>query len=187
MRELSLNVLDIAENSIAANAACIRIEVLEDTAAKTLTIGIYDDGCGMTDEQIQKVLDPFYTTRTTRKVGMGLPLFRLAAEQTGGSLTVTSKVGLGTNVRAVFRTDSVDCTPLGDMASTLCTLITMNPDRRFLYRQRVDAREFELDTAELAAVLDGVPFSDPAVAQWLRAYLQEHMESLYKGENDEND
>lgn len=166
MRELSLNVLDIAQNSIAAGAACIRIEVLEDTKAHTLVLGIYDDGCGMTDEQVQRVLDPFYTTRTTRKVGMGIPLFRLAAQQTGGDLEISSKVGIGTSVRATFHTDNVDCTPLGDMASTMCTLITMNTDRQFLYRHRVDGREFVLDTAELTALLEGVPLSDPAVAQW---------------------
>ena len=140
MRELSLNVLDIAQNSIAAGAACIRIEVLEDTKAHTLVLGIYDDGCGMTDEQVQRVLDPFYTTRTTRKVGMGIPLFRLAAQQTGGDLEISSKVGIGTSVRATFHTDNVDCTPLGDMASTMCTLITMNTDRQILYRHRVDGR-----------------------------------------------
>ena len=187
MRELSLNVLDIAQNSIAAGAACIRIEVLEDTKAHTLVLGIYDDGCGMTDELVQRVLDPFYTTRTTRKVGMGIPLFRLAAQQSGGDLEISSKVGIGTSVRATFHTDNVDCTPLGDMASTMCTLITMNTDRQFLDRHRVDGREFVLDTAELTALLEGVPLSDPAVAQWLRDFIRENTESLYKGETYEND
>ena len=102
MRELSLNVLDIAQNSIAAAATQIQMEVVERTDAHTLTIGIYDNGCGMTDEQVKSVLDPFYTTRTTRKVGMGVPLFKMAAEQTGGTLTVSSKVGIGTNIKAVF-------------------------------------------------------------------------------------
>ena len=90
MRELSLNVLDIAQNSIAARASLIQIEVLEHTDTHTLTVGIYDNGCGMTEEQVKSVLDPFYTTRTTRKVGMGVPLFKMAAEQTGGTLTVSS-------------------------------------------------------------------------------------------------
>lgn len=142
MRELSLNVLDIAQNSITAGAALIRIEVLENTQAHTLTVGIYDDGCGMTEEQVKSVLDPFYTTRTTRKVGMGVPLFKMAAEQTGGSFTVSSKVGIGTNVQAVFKTDSVDFTPLGDMASTVTTLISMNTDREFLYRRGLDGKDF---------------------------------------------
>lgn len=181
MRELSLNVLDIAQNSITAGAALIRMEVLENTANHTLTIGIYDDGCGMTEEQVQSVLDPFYTTRTTRKVGMGVPLFKMAAEQTGGSFTITSKVGIGTNVQAVFKTDSVDFTPLGDMASTVVTLISMNTDREFLYRRKADEKEFVLDTAEIREILGGVPLSEPAVVQWMRAFINENTEALYGG------
>lgn len=187
MRELSLNVLDIAQNSIAAAAALIRIEVIENTAEKTLTIGIYDDGKGMTEEQVQSVLDPFYTTRTTRKVGMGIPLFKMAAEQTGGSLSIASKAGLGTNVKAVFKTDSVDFTPLGDMASTITTLVSMNTDRDFLYRHRVDDQEFILDTAELREILGGVPLSEPSVIQWIREFLKENTELLYGGNKHEND
>lgn len=181
MRELSLNVLDIAQNSITAGAALIRIEVLENTEAHTLTIGIYDDGCGMTEEQQKSVLDPFYTTRTTRKVGMGIPLFKMAAEQTGGSFTISSKVGIGTNVQAVFKTDSVDFTPLGDMASTITTLISMNTDREFLYRRVLDGKDFVLDTAEIREILSGVPLSEPAVVQWMRAFINENTEALYGG------
>lgn len=181
MRELSLNVLDIAQNSITAGAALIRMEVLENTANHTLKIGIYDDGCGMTEEQVKSVLDPFYTTRTTRKVGMGVPLFKMAAEQTGGSFTITSKVGIGTNVQAVFKTDSVDFTPLGDMASTVVTLISMNTDREFLYRRKADEKEFVLDTAEIREILGGVPLSEPAVVQWMRAFINENTEALYGG------
>lgn len=186
MRELSLNVLDIAQNSISAGAAHIRIEVLENTAAQTLTIGIYDDGCGMNEEQVQSVLDPFYTTRTTRKVGMGIPLFKMAAEQTGGSLCVSSKVGVGTNVKAVFKTDSVDCTPLGDMVATIVMLVTMNTDRDFCYRHKVDEKEFVLDTTELKEILGGVPLSEPSVVQWIRDFLKENTESLYGGVHNEN-
>lgn len=181
MRELSLNVLDIAQNSIAANAACIRIEVTEDSVRSTLTIGIYDNGKGMTEEQVQKVLDPFYTTRTTRKVGMGVPLFKMAAEQTGGTFTITSKVGVGTDVEAVFHTDSVDFTPLGDMPSTVVMLISMNTDRDFLYRHKVDDKEFVLDTASLREILGDVPLSEPDVVQWIREYVKENTELLYGG------
>lgn len=181
MRELSLNVLDIAQNSIAAAASCIRIEVLENSAAHTLTIGIHDNGKGMTEEQVQKVLDPFYTTRTTRKVGMGVPLFKMAAEQTGGSFTISSKAGVGTHVEAVFKTDSVDFTPLGDMPSTVVTLISMNTDRDFLYRHQVDDKEFTLSTGELRSILGDVPLSEPEVVQWIREYVKENTELLYGG------
>ncbi|MGN0520480.1 MAG: ATP-binding protein [Candidatus Fimenecus sp.] len=181
MRELSLNVLDIAQNSIAAAATQIQIEVVERTDTHTLTIGIYDNGCGMTDEQVKSVLDPFYTTRTTRKVGMGVPLFKMAAEQTGGSLTVSSKVGIGTNIKAVFHTDSVDFTPLGDMASTVTTLVSMNTEIQFLYRHKVDKREFIFDTAEIREILGDVPLSEPAVVQWMREFIEENTKALYGG------
>lgn len=181
MRELSLNVLDIAQNSIAAAATQIQMEVVECTDAHTLTIGIYDNGCGMTDEQVKSVLDPFYTTRTTRKVGMGVPLFKMAAEQTGGTLTVSSKVGIGTNIKAVFHTDSVDFTPLGDMASTVTTLVSMNTEIQFLYRHKVGKKEFVFDTAEIREILGDVPLSEPAVMQWMREFIEENTKALYGG------
>lgn len=181
MRELSLNVLDIAQNSIAAAATQIQMEVVERTDTHTLTIGIYDNGCGMTDEQVKSVLDPFYTTRTTRKVGMGVPLFKMAAEQTGGTLTVSSKVGIGTNIKAVFHTDSVDFTPLGDMASTVTTLVSMNTEIQFLYRHKVDKKEFVFDTAEIREILGDVPLSEPAVMQWMREFIEENTKALYGG------
>lgn len=174
MRELSLNVLDIAQNSISANASVIEIEVIEKTAEHTMLIGIYDNGMGMTPEQVESVKDPFFTTRTTRKVGMGIPLFKLAAEQTGGSLSIESQVGVGTRVKTVFKTDSIDFTPLGDIESTIITLISMNTDRDFIYRYKVDENEFVLSTQELKAVLGDVPLSEPSVVQWIKEYLHEN-------------
>lgn len=181
MRELSLNVLDIAQNSISAASSQISIEVLERTDKKTLTICIYDNGCGMTDEQLKSVLDPFYTTRTTRKVGLGVPLFKMAAEQTGGSFTISSKVGIGTNLKAVFHTDSVDFTPLGDMASTVTTLVSMNTKIEFIYRRKVDEREFLFNTAEIREILGDVPLSEPPVVQWMREFIEENTKALYGG------
>ena len=181
MRELSLNVLDIAQNSISANATLIEIEVLENTVSKELVIGIYDNGKGMTPEQVQNVQDPFFTTRTTRKVGMGIPLFKLAAEQTGGSLEITSEVGVGTRVCTVFKTDSIDFTPLGDMDSTIIMLITMNTDRDFTYRFGIDENEFTLSTGELKGILGDVPLSEPSVTQWIREYLSEQTQNIRGG------
>ena len=112
MRELSLNILDIAQNSISAGASLITIDVSESREEHLLTLTVSDNGCGMDEEQLQNVCDPFFTTRTTRKVGMGIPLFRLAAEQTGGSFEITSKKGVGTSTKAVFHSDSIDFTPL---------------------------------------------------------------------------
>ena len=178
MRELSLNVLDVAQNSVAADASQIEIEISEDTAAHTLMIGIYDDGRGMTAEQIASVRDPFYTTRTTRKVGLGVPLFKMAAEMTGGGLSIESTVGVGTKVRADFHTDHVDFVPLGDMANTVVTLAAMNETIRFLYRHTVDGRSFTFDTAEIREILGDVPMNDPSIMQWMTGYIQENIQAI---------
>ena len=187
MRELSLNILDIAQNSISAGASLITIDVSESREEHLLTLTVSDNGCGMDEEQLQNVCDPFFTTRTTRKVGMGIPLFRLAAEQTGGSFEITSKKGVGTSTKAVFHSDSIDFTPLGDMTSTVTVLISMNTDRDFIYRRSAydiaslmrDAfvswgEEFVLDTREIKNILDGVPLDNPDVVQWMKEYIDEN-------------
>ena len=180
MRELSLNVLDIAQNSIAAGASLTKIVVKEDTVKKELLIGIYDNGKGMTPEQVQNVQDPFFTTRTTRKVGMGIPLFKMAAEQTGGRFSIESEVGVGTKVEALFKTDSIDFTPLGDMESTVSTIVSMNEDKDFIYIRSVDDREFEFSSAEIKQILDGVPLSEPSVIMWIEGHIKEQTEELIK-------
>ncbi len=180
MRELSLNILDIAQNSISAGAPLITIEVCENRNDHTLLIGIYDNGKGMSEEQVKSVIDPFFTTRTTRKVGMGIPLFKMAAEQTGGSLEIKSELGVGTEVRAYFKTDSVDFTPLGDVASTIQMLITMNTDRDFVYKHSVDGKEFVCDTREIKEILGDVPLDTYEVSQWLIEFIKENTEVLYK-------
>lgn len=181
MRELSLNVLDIAQNSISAGAALIEIEIREDTAGRLLTIRIADDGCGMTPEKLQSVSDPFYTTRTTRKVGMGVPLFRMAAEMTGGSLEISSEPGKGTAVTALFHTDHVDFVPLGDICSTVTMLICMNPALDFRYCRQKDKKEFTMDTRELRQMLEGVPLDTPEVRAWIQGYLTEQTQMICGG------
>ena len=183
MRELSLNILDIAQNSIAAGASLTNIEVAEDTAKHELTITVSDNGCGMTAEQVTSVLDPFYTTRTTRKVGMGIPLFKLAAEQTGGCLKIESEKGKGTTTSALFKTDSIDFTPLGDVTSTVAILISMNTDRDFIYTRSRDSESFTLSTAEMREILGGVPLNEPEVVQWMKDYINEQTNILLGGVN----
>ena len=180
MRELSLNILDIAQNSISAGAPLITIEVNENTIDHTLLIGIYDNGKGMSEKQVKSVIDPFFTTRTTRKVGMGIPLFKMAAEQTGGSLEIKSELGVGTEVKAYFKTDSVDFTPLGDVASTIQMLITMNTDRDFVYKHSVNEKEFVCDTREIKEILGDVPLDTYEVSQWLKDFITENTEVLYQ-------
>ncbi len=174
MRELSLNVLDIAQNSIAANSSLVTIEVNEKTALHELVLTVADNGKGMTKEQLSAVRDPFFTTRTTRKVGLGVPLFKMAAEMTGGSFSIESEVGKGTKVKAVFKTDNIDFTPLGDMTSTIVTLVTMNTHIDFVYNFRKDEHEFSLDTRKLKEILGDVPLSEPSIAQWLTEYINEN-------------
>ncbi len=181
MRELSLNILDIAQNSIAAGASLTEIRVAEDTAKHELIITVSDNGCGMTAEQVTNVLDPFYTTRTTRKVGMGIPLFKLAAEQTGGSLRIESEKGKGTTTSALFKTDSIDFTPLGDVASSIVILISMNTDRDFIYTRSRDSESFTLSTAEMREILGGVPLNEPEVVQWMKDYINEQTNILLGG------
>lgn len=173
MRELSLNLLDIAQNSISAGARLITLTVEEDAGADRLTLRVEDDGCGMTPEQVAKVRDPFYTTRTTRPVGMGIPLFRMAAEATGGTLDIESEPGKGTAVTAVFGLSHIDRLPLGDVDGTIVTLIQMNPALDFVYRHAVDGREFVLDTRQLREILGEVPLDEPGVIAWIGEYLRE--------------
>ncbi|MBR2406553.1 MAG: sensor histidine kinase [Clostridia bacterium] len=176
MRELSLNVLDIAQNSIVANATLVTVTVTE--AEGMLTIAIGDNGCGMTAEQLERIRDPFYTTRTTRRVGMGIPLFRMAAEMAGGTLTIHSEVGVGTTVTASFQLGHIDRMPLGDIVGTMETLIQLNPTIDFLYRHTVNGKSFELDTRSLREVLGDVPLSEPDILEWINGSLTEGIQEL---------
>ena len=173
MKELSLNILDITENSVKAGATLTEISITE--SKNKLVISIKDDGCGMSEDIVRSVVDPFYTTRTTRKVGMGVPLFKMAAEQTGGKLEIVSDTGEdhGTTVTAYFYKDHLDFTPLGDVISTVTTLIQGHPDTDFLFTHLIDDKEIRLDTRELRAVLEGVPLNTYDVLEWIRGYLEE--------------
>ena len=178
MKELSLNILDIAQNSIKASAK--HLEILLTRAGNRLTIQISDDGTGMSPAFAAEAADPFTTTRTTRKVGMGLPLFKMAAEQTGGTFTLVSQQAQragdahGTTVKATFDTAHVDCEPLGDITETILTLIQGNPDLSLTYVYRTEAGEQRLSTDEMREVLgDDVPLNSPEVLAWAREYLQD--------------
>ena len=153
----------------------------ENTKDNTLLIGIYDNGCGMSEEQVKNVIDPFYTTRTTRKVGMGIPLFKMSCEQTGGKFTIESEKGVGTKINALYKTDSIDFTPLGDIASTIVTIVSMNNDKEFLFRRILDDKEFVFSTEEIKKILGGVPLSEPSVMTWVEEYLNEQYNELLKG------
>lgn len=178
MKELSLNILDVAGNSIKAKATLVTIRITEE--GRTLTIQISDNGCGMSPEMVATVTDPFTTTRTTRKVGLGLPFFKLAAEQTGGYLQVESRwekthpVDHGTVVTALFYRDHVDLAPLGDVVSTLTTLIQGSPEIDFVFTHRFAGNQVSLDTRQMREILGSeVSLSTPDVIQWITDSLRE--------------
>lgn len=177
MKELSLNILDIAENSVKAQATLT--EIIIDETGNTVTITIRDNGHGMTPEFLQTVTDPFSTTRTTRKVGLGLAFLKLEAEQTGGGIAIESKhVDLypethGTVVKAVFYKDSIDCPPLGDVTASIVTLIQGHPDTDFVFEHNISGRQINLDTRQLREVLEDVPLNSYEVIKWIEEYLRE--------------
>ncbi|MCR5685564.1 MAG: ATP-binding protein [Lachnospiraceae bacterium] len=174
MPEISLNILDVAENCVKAKASLVELTVRADSGQNTLTVIIKDNGCGMSKEQVEAVTDPFFTTRTTRKVGLGVPFFKMAAESSGGSFGIESELGVGTVVTAVFMLDSIDRMPLGDMVSTMHMLITMNEHMDFVYNYSVDGREFTLDTRQFREVLGDVSFAEPEVSAYIRDFLKEN-------------
>ena len=192
MKELSLNILDISENSTKAGATLVEISLAE--VNHILTLMIRDNGCGMTPEILRRVTDPFCTTRTTRKVGLGIPLLKLAAEQTGGAVTIESRhqsefpEAHGTTVTAVFHTDHIDSPPLGDIVSTIVTIIQGHPDTDFLFTHSSDgtggrpAYDVRLDTREMREVLGGdIPLSSPEVLEWVASSLAEQYGSDENG------
>lgn len=181
MTELSLNVLDIAQNSIRAGATLIEITVAADTRLDKLTIVIKDNGCGMSNEQLLKITDPFYTTRTTRRIGLGIPFYKYAAESSGGSFNIASVPGKGTTVTAIFMLSHIDRMPLGDMTTTMYTLITLNDDLDFLYTYAVDHQQFILDTREFRKILGGVSLKEPEVSSYIREYLAENKQEVDNG------
>lgn len=174
MTELSLNVLDVAQNSVKANAALIEISINADTKQDILEIIIKDNGCGMPPEIVNKVTDPFYTTRTTRKVGLGIPFLKMAAEMTGGSFKIESEIGNGTVVTSTFGLSNIDRMPLGDINSTIETLIIYNTHIDFIYNYKVNEKEFTLSTIEMKEVLDGIPLNSPDVVAYIKEFLAEN-------------
>jgi len=151
MEDLSLHILDIVENSIRAKASTIEIKVVEDIEKDLLTIEIRDNGQGMDEETVKKALDPFFTTRTTRKVGLGLSLLSQAARESGGNIEIESQAGGGTRVKATFGYSHIDRKPVGNMEATLTTLIVGNPEVDFIYEHKKGELEYRLDTKEVRA------------------------------------
>ena len=182
MTELSLHILDIVQNSVKAGATLVKIDIYENTLENLLSITISDNGCGMDEEFLNDVVNPFRTTRTTRRVGLGLSLLKSACELTGGRLEISSKVGEGTTVKAIFVHDSIDRQPIGDMAFTMSNIIGGNDKIDYIYSHVFNENEFTLSTAEMRQMLGAeVPLSSMDVLSWIEEYIAEQTVILYGG------
>ncbi len=181
MRDLSLHILDLAENSVRARATLVRIGVKADEK-RLITLTIADDGCGMSPELLRTVMSPFGTTRTTRKVGLGIPLMAQNARLTGGDIAIESQEGKGTTFTATLHGDSIDCLPLGDLAGTVASLVTLHPDGPdFVLECSSPKGSMCFDSREVRAALGGVPLNEPEVAAWMLDSIREELEPIFGG------
>ena len=176
MKELSLHILDIAQNSISAGARALDLMLAEENGWLTITVA--DDGRGMSPEFLATVTDPFTTTRTTRKVGMGLSLMKMEAQMSGGDLSIESTVGEGTTVTSWFDPGNIDMPPLGDLTSSITTLIQGSPDIDFVFTHRTPAGEYTLDTGEIRQIMGDISLSEPEIIAWLTDYLHENESNI---------
>lgn len=176
--ELSKHILDIAENSIRAGCRTVMITVIEDMKADTLTLEISDDGKGMSDDELKRALDPFYTTKKVRRVGLGLPMLKLAAELAGGSFRLDSQEGRGTTVNVTFGHSHIDRQPLGDMGLTIISLIVGGPRVDFVYTHRKNGREYRLDTRNIRCELGDVPIEHVEVLSLIRGDIEQGTRDL---------
>lgn len=181
-----MHVIDLVQNSIRAGASLITIKITEDQVKDVLVIQVDDNGRGIDAKALNNIFDPFYTTRTTRKVGLGLSLFREAARRCDGDVEINSQVGKGTSVKGVFKWSHIDRAPLGDMAGSIATLIAANPSIDFFYVHTYNGNVFEFDTRVLREKLGEVPLNDIGVIRWIREYLSEGISNLYGGVKNEN-
>lgn len=178
MKDLSLYILDIVQNSIRAKAKLIRIEITERQGEDQLIITITDDGSGMSPEQLKQAIDPFYTSRTTRKVGLGLSLLKQNAEMTNGSFHIESDPGVGTKVKAVFGMNHLDRPIMGDLTGTLLLLICSPEEIDYVFKHQTPMGEFELDTRTVRQTLENVPITHPDVRSFLKEMLRGNLEQI---------
>ncbi len=182
MKDISLHILDIAQNSISAKASLIEISILSSANRNVYRMSITDNGKGMPPEMLATVTDPWTTTRTTRKVGMGLPLLKMNAELTGGTFTISSETGKGTWLTATFVHNNIDRLPEGDIPGVFMLLVTANPAIEFVFRYATDKGEFCVDTREVRQIMGSIPLNTPEVRQYLKAMISENMEVVNQAE-----
>ena len=178
MYELSLHILDIAENGVEAGADLIRLSITEDRKNNWLRMTITDNGRGISDKMMKRVTDPFFTTKKTRRVGLGFSLLSEASKRCGGKFKIKSGEGEGTHVSVSFRLDHIDLAPMGDITSTIMSLIMGNPEVDFVYIHKTDGKTFNLDTRDIKNELEGVPIHNPQVLKHIATSIQESMKEL---------
>jgi len=176
MKELSMHILDIMQNSIHADSTLVEVEIREEIKKNILKICVKDDGRGMDAETLSKVTNPFYTSRTTRKVGLGIPMIKSAAENCDGEFEMKSEIGKGTILEASFRYDHIDRAPLGNIVDSIVTAVISDIKIDFIYRHWIDEKEFVFDTREIKKILGEVPLNNVDVICWMRDYLKEGLE-----------
>lgn len=174
LQDLAMHILDLGENAIRANADFIVIELLLDDVADTISLIIKDNGCGMDEEMLKRVVDPFYSTRTTRKIGLGLPFIKELSELCNGSFELTSQVNQGTTLRVVLQKSHWDTPPLGDVGEAIMMLVQAKPtiDYQFHYRHQID---FYVDTCEIKEQLEDVSIAELEILLWLKEYINENI------------
>ncbi len=175
MRDISMHILDIIGNSVRAGASLVEISIIENVGEDQMILKIKDDGCGMDEETVKNALDPFFTSRKTRKVGLGIPLLQQNAQLSDGDLIIESELGKGTQIMASFVHSHIDRPPLGDLAGTLSLAVSGNPKVEFIYIHHHDQEEFEFDSREVKKVLDGIPVTEPGVIGFIKEMIKENL------------
>lgn len=178
MEDLSLHILDIVENSITAGANRVELRILEDLGKDIFSIEIKDNGKGIRKDTLEKVTDPFYTTRKTRNVGLGLSLLAQSAKEADGNISIKSEEGIGTTIYVCFKHSHIDRKPFGNIADTLIVLISGNPDIDFFYEHRMDVNLYSIDTGKIRPELEGVPINYPGVIELIKKDMQAGLEKI---------
>lgn len=181
MRDISLHILDIVDNSLSAGSSLVSVDIKADSVRDNLTIYICDNGSGMSEDMVKGVKSPFVTSRKTRNIGLGIPLFASNCENSGGSLKITSAPGKGTQVLATFALTHIDRPPLGDIAQTMAVLALTNENTDFVLTVSFDEKSFAFDTRIIKQTLDGVPISQPEVGAFIHQLLQEGLKQVFGG------
>lgn len=178
MKDISLHLLDIAQNSMVVNSTVVKIVIDIDYNNDSIYLEVTDNGKGMSEDFVKRVADPFTTTRTTRKVGLGIPLLKMNAERTGGYLNINSVLGKGTTVVAVLKPSNIDCLPLGDIGGTVAMIICSNPDIDVQFKYSINGKSFEISTNEIKEVLEGVPLNDASVYAPIMQLIKSNISEL---------